>query len=440
VTGSKHLLTCGEQNILVDCGLFQGLKNLREQNWSRLSIEPKNVDAVVLTHAHLDHCGYLPRLVKDGFRGKIYSTPATKDVAELILKDSAYLQEKDADFLNRHKLTSHQPALPLYKVRDAEKAIGHFSTADFNQTIRMPNGALCRFRYAGHILGAANVTIEWGGKRVAFSGDIGRYGNPILPDPAEIHEADYVVIESTYGNRVHDTRDPADMLQDIAIRTTNRGGTLIIPAFAVGRAQELIYYLWLVKQRGHLKNVPIYLDSPMAIDATALLGRHMSDHKLNAQLCKDIYTSVKYTDDVESSKAITASKFPKIIISASGMATGGRVLHHMAAFGPDSRNTVLLSGFQAAGTRGRVLQDGARELKIHGAWIPINAEVAEIDSLSAHADSNELLRWLKGFARPPQQIFIVHGEPEASEALRVRIKREIGWNGVVPRQDQEFVL
>lgn len=440
VTGSKHLLSNGKHNVLIDCGLFQGLKNLRELNWENLSIAARDIDAVILTHAHLDHSGYLPRLVKQGFRGKIYSTSATRDVAELILKDSGHLQEKDADFLNRHKLTKHAPALPLYDARDAENALGHFSRVEFDQTITILDDLRFRFRYAGHILGAANVQIDWAGKRVVFSGDIGRYNHPLMPDPITPEEADYVVVESTYGNRLHEHTDPAEALGSITEKTVQRGGTLVIPSFAVGRAQELLYYFWKLKQAGRLSSVPIFLDSPMAIDATTLMSRHMQDHKLSPDDAREAYKIARYTDEVEDSKAISNNPYPKIVISASGMATGGRILHHLKNYAPDMKNTILLAGFQAAGTRGRALREGAKELKIHGMWVPVNAEVAQIDTLSGHADANELIRWLSGFRIPPKKTFIVHGEPDASEALRVLIGRELGWDSVVPRQDQEFKL
>lgn len=440
VTGSKHLLSNGKHNVLIDCGLFQGFKNLRELNWENLSIAARDIDAVILTHAHLDHSGYLPRLVKQGFRGKIYSTSATRDVAELILKDSGHLQEKDADFLNRHKLTRHEPALPLYDARDAENALGHFSRVEFDQTITILDDLRFRFRYAGHILGAANVQIDWAGKRIVFSGDIGRYNHPLMPDPITPEEADYVMVESTYGNRLHEHTDPAEALGAITEKTVQRGGTLVIPSFAVGRAQELLYYFWKLKQAGRLSAVPIFLDSPMAIDATTLMSKHMADHKLSPDDAREAYKIARYTEDVEDSKAINNNPYPKVVISASGMATGGRILHHLKNYAPDMKNTILLAGFQAAGTRGRALREGAKELKIHGMWVPVNAEVAHIDTLSGHADANELIRWLSGFRIPPKKTFIVHGEPDASEALRVLIGRELGWDSVVPRQDQEFKL
>lgn len=440
VTGSKHLLTNGDKRILVDCGLFQGLKNLRELNWTPLPVSPSSIDAVVLTHAHLDHSGYLPRLVRDGFKGRIYATAATRDVAELILKDSGFLNEKDAEYANRKGFSRHKPALPLYGVRDAERAMEMFATVAFDTAFRMPGGATLTFRHAGHILGAASADIEWGGRRIAFSGDLGRYGDPMLPDPDSPPEVDYIVVESTYGNRIHDPADTTEVLGEIVERTVKRGGTVVIPAFAVGRAQSLLYHLWKLRTAGRLSGVPIYLDSPMAINATELLHAHSGDHRLTHDECTAVCEIATYTRDVEGSKAITASVWPKVVISASGMATGGRVLHHLKSFASDSRNTILFSGFQAAGTRGRAMVQGAREIKIHGQWIPVRAEVDDLSMLSAHADSNELMRWLSGFQREPSRVFIVHGEDQASEALRVRIDRELRWDVTVPRQDQVFDL
>lgn len=440
VTGSKHLLTCGDTRILIDCGLFQGLKNLRELNWQRLPVAPRDIDAVVLTHAHLDHCGYLPRLVLDGFRGKIFATTATRDVAELILLDSAWLQEKDAEFANRKGFSKHKPALPLYRVPDAERALRQFQPMPLHREAELPGGAKLVLRHAGHILGAATAQIDIGGKRIVFSGDLGRYDDPVMHAPEAVPEADYVVIESTYGNRHHDSSDPVEALGTVIERTVQRGGTVVIPAFAVGRAQSLIHALWLLRQRGRLRNVPVYLDSPMATSATELLHKHHKDHKLSAHDYEAACAAVTYVRDVEESKALSANRYPKVIIAASGMATGGRVLHHIAAFAPNHRNTLLFSGFQAAGTRGRKLLGGARETKIHGLWIPVSAEVAELPMLSAHADSDQLLRWLSGFRQPPQRVFVIHGEPEASEALRERIQRELGWQASVPMQNQAFDL
>jgi metallo-beta-lactamase family protein len=440
VTGSKHLLTNNGKRILIDCGLFQGLKNLRELNWTPLSVKPSSIDAVVLTHAHLDHSGYLPKLVRDGFRGNIFATEATRDVAELILKDSGYLQEKDAEYANRKGFSKHKPALPLYGVHDAERALERFSAVPFGKVVKLPGGASLMFRRAGHILGAATADIDWGGKRIVFSGDLGRYGDPVMHDPEPVSEADYVVIESTYGDRTHEPGDPTELLGSVVERTVRRGGTVVIPAFAVGRAQSLLYHLWQLRSGGRLSKVPIYLDSPMAISATDLLHAHRDDHRLSPEECDAICGIATYTRDVEGSKAITANPYPKVVISASGIATGGRVLHHLKAFAPDQKNTILFSGFQAAGTRGRAMLQGAREVKIHGQWIPVVAELADLPALSAHGDSNELMRWLSGFRHAPARTFIVHGESDAGEALRVRIDRDLGWDATVPRQDQVFNL
>ncbi|WP_374259418.1 MBL fold metallo-hydrolase RNA specificity domain-containing protein [Aquabacterium sp.] len=440
VTGSKHLLSHGDTHLLIDCGLFQGLKNLRELNWERLTIDPRDIDAVVLTHAHLDHSGYLPKLVHDGFSGKIYATPVTRDVAELILRDSAHLQEKDADFANRHGFSRHAPARPLYGVREAERAIAAFAPVRLHHSVAVPGGAALLLRRAGHILGAATAQIDIGGQRIVFSGDLGRYNDAVMHDPEPVPQADYVVIESTYGNRSHDVADPVEALGLVIERTVQRGGTVVIPAFAVGRAQSLIHHLWLLRQAGRLANVPLYLDSPMAGSATQLLHEHAGEHKLTARDYEAACAAVTYVKEVEESKALSANRFPKVIISASGMATGGRVLHHIAAFAGDHRNTLLFSGFQAAGTRGRKLLEGAREVKIHGEWINVRAEVAELPMLSAHADAGELLRWLSGFQRAPKRVFIVHGEPEASEALRERIQRELGWDATVPLQNRKYTL
>jgi|SRR5690625_1277904 len=440
VTGSKHLLTNGDKRILIDCGLFQGLKKRRELNRAPLPVAPSSIDAVVLTHAHLDHTGYLPKLVRDGFRGPVYTTAATRDVAELILKDSGFLNEKDAEYANRKGFSKHKPALPLYGVEEAERAMELFSTVSFDKRVQLPGGAALTFRYAGHILGAASADIEWGGRRIVFSGDLGRYGDPMLPDPAPVPEADYIVVESTYGSRIHDFITTTEALGELVERTLRRGGTVVIPAFAVGRAQSLLYHLWKLQGAGRLAGVPIYLDSPMAINATELLHAHPDDHRLTHEECFEICNIATYTRDVEGSKEITASAWPKVVISASGMATGGRVLHHLKSFVTDPKHTILFSGYQAAGTRGRAMVQGASEIKIHGQWLPVRAEVSDLSMLSAHADADELMRWLSGVQHTPSRVFVVHGEDEASEALRVRIGRELGWRATVPRQDQVFDL
>ena len=440
VTGSKHLLSHGDTRILVDCGLFQGLKNLRELNWERPAVEPRDIDAVVLTHGHLDHCGHLPRLMLDGFSGRIHASHATCDVAGLILKDSGHLQEKDAEYANRKGYSKHKPARPLYTEEDAERTLSLFEPAPWHQQVALPGDASLYLRKAGHILGAATAQIDIGGQRVVFSGDLGRYNDPLMPDPEDVPEADYVVIESTYGNRVHPHDNATNALGEVIERTVQRGGTVVIPAFAVGRAQELLYHVYKLKQAGRLQNVPVYIDSPMAINASSLHLRHRRDHHLDDQACVEISKMATAVRTVEQSKALSANAWPKVIISASGMATGGRVLHHIAAFGPHHRNTLLFSGFQAVGTRGRNLLEGARVVRMFGQDIGINAEVLELPMLSAHADSNELMRWLSGFKRQPKQVFIVHGEAQASEALRLRINHELGWAATVPLQNRSYPL
>lgn len=427
VTGSKHLLEHEGRRLLIDCGLFQGQKELRLKNWQPLPVKPSSLDAVVLTHAHLDHCGYLPRLVREGFRGPIYATPATIDVARLILTDSAYLQEKDAEFANRHGFSKHHPALPLYTRTDAEAALERFRPVGFHEKISMTGGFELMFRRAGHILGAATAELQAGDLSILFSGDLGRYGDAIMHDPEPVAQADYLVVESTYGDRIHPDVDPAEALGEVVERTVRRGGTVIIPSFAVGRAQSLLYHLWQLKQAGRLELVPIYVDSPMATDATELLHQHRADHRLAPDICSEVCATATYVRDVAASKQLSANRMPKVIVSASGMATGGRVLHHIKAFGGDPRNTILFSGFQAAGTRGRAMVDGQRQVTIHGGWIDIRAEVADLEMLSAHADANEIMRWLTAFRKPPREAFIVHGEPSASDALKQRIEAELGW-------------
>ncbi len=446
VTGSKHLLESGDRRILVDCGLFQGVKAWRELNWSRPPVDPESIDAVVLTHAHLDHTGYLPRLVRDGFRGPIVCTRATAAVADIILRDSAMLQERDAAFLNKHHATKHHPALPLYDTRDAERALDLFTTRPFGRVVDVPGfdssegGPTVLFRRAGHILGAATVELVWQGRRIVFSGDLGRYDDPLMLDPEPVPAADYLVIESTYGDRLHERVDPADALAEAVNATVERGGTVVIPAFAVGRTQTLLYHLWRRREAGRLADVPIYLDSPMAINASDLLRTHQSDHRLAPQVYEGMCAMATYAREVEESMAISASRDPKVVISASGMASGGRVLHHLRAFGPDPRNTIMVTGYQVPGTRGRSIAEGEHFLKIFGEWIPINAQVVNLRMLSAHADADELMRWASGFTSAPRRTFVVHGEPQAADTLRRRIDREFGWPATVPRMNQLFTL
>lgn len=440
VTGSKHLLEADGRRILVDCGMFQGLKVLRERNWAPLAIPPESIDAVVLTHAHLDHSGYLPKLVRDGFRGPVYCSSATADLCDILLKDSARIAENDAEYANRRGHTKHKPALPLYTVRDAEAALKQLKPIAFETETSVEGGAKMQLRRAGHILGAATVEFNWQGRGIVFSGDLGRYDDVFMPDPAPVNAADYVVVESTYGDRIHPKNDPMEALGAVVERTVRRGGTVVIPAFAVGRTQVLLYHLWMLKRAGRIKSVPIFLDSPMAINATELLCGHLDDHRFSAETCEQSCAIATYVRDVEDSKAIVSNPMPKIVIAGSGMATGGRVLHHIKAFGPEAKNTILFAGYQAVGTRGARLLAGETEIKMFGQWIPIRAEIANLPELSAHADAGEIIRWLRGFEKPPRRTFIVHGEPDASDALRVRIERELGWDAAVVDDQRRYEL
>lgn len=431
VTGSKHLIDADGTRVLVDCGLFQGLKHLRERNWAPLAVPPDTIDAVVLTHAHLDHSGYLPKLVRDGFRGVAHCTDATAALCDILLKDSAQIAEKDAEYANRKGFSKHAPALPLYTMRDTERALKHLKPMPFGAEFEIARDVGLTFRRAGHILGAATAELKIGGASLVFSGDLGRYNDAVLVDPESVTQADYVIVESTYGDRIHAKTDPVADLGDIIERTVQRGGTVVIPAFAVGRVQSLLYHLWLLKRAGRLGAIPIFLDSPMAISATDLLRAHPDDHKLGAEAVNGSCGVASYTRDVEASKAITSNPMPKVVIAGSGMATGGRVVHHIRTFAPDPRSTILFAGYQAPGTRGARLLAGERELKMFGDWVPVRAEIATLPQFSAHADADEIMRWLSGFKAPPRRLFIVHGEPAASEALRTRVGRELGWEANV---------
>lgn len=441
VTGSKYLVEHDNDRLLVDCGLFQGYKALRLRNWAKLPVEAASIDAVLLTHAHLDHSGYLPLLSRHGFHGPVFCSESTAELCAVLLPDSGHLQERDAEYANRHGYSKHKPALPLYTEEDALQALKALRTVPFDAPHALPGGASFRLRRMGHILGAASIELVWGGQRVVFSGDMGRYNDEIMMDPEPVAEADYLLVESTYGDRRHDKTDADDALADIVGKTVHRGGTVVIPAFAVGRAQSVIYRLERLKKSGRLPAaLPIFLDSPMAIDASEIFCRHPQDHRLSRAQCQAFAAGAHYVRSAEESKALTANPIAKVIISASGMATGGRVLHHLKHFAPDGRNTILFTGYQAGGTRGAALVAGQRAIKMHGEYIPIRADVHNLDMLSAHADCDEILRWLKGFRRPPHTTYIIHGEPAASDALRHRIEEELGWSCVVPDHGMKVAL
>ena len=441
VTGSKYLLDNGEHRILIDCGLFQGYKALRLRNWAEPPFAPRDVSAVVLTHAHLDHSGYLPLLVKNGFRGPIVCTDATSDLCAILLPDSGHLQEQDADFANRHRFSKHDPALPLYTEDEARQCLEFLQPRAFDRPLSLPGGARLRFLRAGHILGAASALIAWDGTTIAFSGDIGRYGDPLMLDPVTPERADYLLIESTYGDRRHDNTNPEDALADIVGATVHRGGTVVVPAFAVGRAQTLLYHISRLKAAGRLPHLlPVFLDSPMAIDATDIFRRHGNDHRLNQDQVQVLNGDIRYVRTSQESKALTANPIPKIIVSASGMATGGRVLHHLEHYAPDPKNSILFAGFQAGGTRGAAMVAGADRIKMYGGYVPVRAKVHNLSMLSAHADQDELLRWAGGFKSAPKTTFVVHGEPQSADTLRRKLEEELHWNCVVPDHGQTVTL
>ncbi len=440
VTGSKYLIEAGSRRVLIDCGLFQGFKQLRLRNWEPLPVDPRTIDCVVLTHAHLDHTGYLPLLVRNGFKGPVWCTAATCDLCGILLPDSGHLAERDAEFANRHGFSKHHPALPLYTEADARAALPRLSPLDYRREQDLGDGLTLTFRFAGHILGAAVALLSYEGMSILFSGDLGRPNDPVMRAPEIITQSDYLIVESTYGDRKHDARDPQALLADVIKRTAARGGTTVIPAFAVGRVQTVLYYLHRLKSARLMPDLPIFLDSPMAIDASDIFHAHRRDHRLSEAECRDVCGLARLTRSVEESKAIDQSRVPSVIISASGMATGGRVLHHLKAYAPDPRNSVLFAGFQAGGTRGAAMLAGAREIKIHGTQVPVRAEVINLDMLSAHADADETMDWLRKFERPPRTTFVTHGEPAASDALRYRIEHDLGWTCRVPAYRDEALL
>ena len=432
VTGSKYLFRTARAGLLVDCGLFQGFKQLRLRNWSAPPLNVRALSAVVLTHAHLDHSGYLPLLVRNGFSGTVYCSEATYELCRLLLPDSGRLQEEEAEYANRRGFSKHKPALPLYTEEDAKRALRQFSPLSPNGKLDLL-GVQVRLLPAGHILGACMVSLENEGRRILFSGDLGRPNDPIMVPPASVRAADYLVVESTYGNRRHETSDAGMELGQVIRKTAERGGVVIIPSFAVGRAQSLLYEIERLKSQGAIaRDLPVYLNSPMAIDATELYRTHNREHRLTPEQCRTMCQAALMVRTPEESRRLNQRPGPMVIIAASGMATGGRVLHHLKAFAPDPRNTILFSGYQAGGTRGATILSGAGAVKIHGSYVPVRAEVASIESFSAHADADETLKWLKGFSDPPRRTFITHGEPAAADALRLLIEEKLGWRCEVP--------
>jgi metallo-beta-lactamase family protein len=454
VTGSRHLLTLGEQRLLLDAGLFQGYKALRERNWmpfgdptlastqaAREGGPAMQLDAVLLSHAHLDHCGYLPALRRQGFKGPIYATAATRDLCDVLLRDSAHLQEEDARRANRDGSSRHDKALPLYSVREAEATLEQFAPVPRDGRLKL--GATdVRFTPAGHLLGASSIHVNNGGRSLLFSGDIGRAGDLLMPAPQVPPAADVVVIESTYGNRLHPAEDAQARLAQVLRNTLKRGGSVLLPSFAVGRAQALLLLLQRLRHAGELPlDVQIWLDSPMAEQATELTLKHARLLRISANEARGLTDHVRYVTKQAQSLKLAASLAaprarPAVVISASGMATGGRVLNYIETLAPQARQHIAFPGFQAGGTRGARMVAGEREIKIRGRWVPVNAEISHLDGLSGHADADGLLQWLRALPRPPEQVYVVHGEPAAADALRGRIQDELGWAVRVPQHGE----
>ncbi|TAM83187.1 MAG: MBL fold metallo-hydrolase [Acidobacteria bacterium] len=450
VTGSKYLLEAAGERLMIDCGLFQGAKELRLRNWSPFPVDPGSIHWIVLTHAHLDHTGYLPRLVKEGFHGQVWASSATVDLLRLTLPDSGHLQEEDASYANKKGFSKHKPALPLYTYDEAVKSLELLRAADESKPLELSPRFSVRFIRAGHILGArmVEVTITEAERslKILFSGDIGRFPQLIIREPANPGTVDYLVCESTYGDRLHPTDDFHTRLAQIVENTVARGGSVIIPAFAIGRTQELLYLFRQLIQQNLMHEVPIHVDSPMAIDATDLYRKHHEDHNVQTDELEAgghrlfAQPNVHFDRSVDESKALNECHFPTIIISASGMATGGRVLHHLERCLPDHRNTILFVGFQASGTRGQAIQAGAESIKIHGQQIPVRAHIETIENLSGHADYREIIGWLEKFPKAPQKTFVTHGELQAAIALQERMAGALGWHAEVPSYIQKVIL
>ncbi|MEO7885335.1 MBL fold metallo-hydrolase [Polaromonas sp.] len=428
VTGSKYLVRYGDAAVLVDCGLFQGYKPLRLRNWSPLPVAPADIDAVILTHAHIDHSGYLPLLARQGFKGKIFCTPGTADLCRILLPDSGHLQEEEAEYANRHSHSKHAPALPLYTREDALRCLKLLHPVPSGKHWHPAPGLNASLTPSGHMVGSSFVRLDNGSRSILFSGDIGRPNDLVLQPPSQMDGADYLVVESTYGDRLHKDSDPVLALGEVINRTAARGGVVVIPAFAVGRAQSLLHCIQVLKTQGVIqRKLPIYLNSPMAANATQVYLKHQAELRLTSAECEAMAHTAHIVESPEESRLLNAKHGPMVIIAASGMATGGRVVHHLKAFAPDKRNTILFAGFQSGGTRGAIIAGGASTVRIHGEDVAVRAEVAMLEDLSAHSDAAEIMGWLRGFKFTPKQTFITHGEPAAADAMRQRIERELHW-------------
>lgn len=448
VTGSKHLLEYDGHKVLIDCGLFQGPREIRDKNWDPFPVNPDELDAVVLTHAHTDHIGMLPKLVKLGYRGKVYATYGTVGLCRVSLPDGGRLQEEEAKYRNKHGATRHNPALPLYTEGDAYEALKLLEPLHYHQWQQLPGGAQFRYMPAGHILGSAFIEFYFAnGERILMGGDLGRYDTPIIKDPADVDFAEYLVIESTYGNRLHPKTSAKEMILEIAERAMRDRGIVIVPSFAIGRTQELLWYCNELEKEGRWPGLPIYVDSPMANKATLLYSDIEEDHDKDMKLDMSEGNSpfradmVRMIRDKQFSKQLNSSSGPWMVIAGSGMCTGGRVLHHLKAHLDDPNTTLLFTGYQAQGTLGRTILEGAEEVKVFGVPVKVRAQVERLEMLSAHADYEEMIRWLSGFKEEPKQTFIVHGEPDASLAMEQHIREALGWSRLtIPAQGDKFDL
>lgn len=432
VTGSKYLIEALGKKIMVDCGLFQGLKKLRQLNWEYLPVEAAAIDTVLLTHAHLDHTGYLPRLVKNGFRGKIYGTGPTLDVAEIILRDSAKIQEEEASRANEKGYSRHHPAQPLYDLKDVDQTLLRFEEIQLDQWTTLYPQIKVRFQYVGHILGATFIELDIAGKRLVFSGDVGRQEDALLFKPKQPEKADMLFLESTYGNRLHPSEDPEQLLLATIEQTFRKGGALIIPSFAVERTQTLMYLLWQLRKKGLMPDMPVFMDSPMGANVLNVFHRARSWHRLSEEECNQMCSYIHTVKEFRETWEVIDRKGPKLIIAGSGMVSGGRVLTYLTQYLDKPETCILLVGYQAEGTRGRQLQEGAHELKIYGKYYPVKARIQSLHGLSGHADQGELINWLARIRERPEKVFLVHGEPQAADALRVKIKDELGWECEIP--------
>jgi metallo-beta-lactamase family protein len=450
VTGSRYLLEVKQENWLIDCGFFQGKKEDRQKNWNPFPILPSEIHRIFLTHAHLDHAGFLPRLVKQGFRGPVYCTDSTADLLEIMLLDSAHIQEEDAYWANKKGFSKHKPALPLYTTEDAKQALTYIKPVTYGENIHPISDVRVKFRDAGHILGSSFLDFKFdtphGKRKIVFSGDLGRPNKPILRDTSQAFNVDYLIVESTYGDRLHDEHDLKKELETVLNESFKRNGMVLMPSFAVGRTQTLLYMIRELEEQGRIPSVPVFVDSPMAVDVTEIFRKHSADLNLATRVKKlegtKIFTptQLKLCRTRDESKQINPIRGKAIVISASGMATGGRILHHLAQRLAHPENTVVFTGYQAYGTRGRTILEGAKSVKIHGHHIPIKAQVTNLHGFSGHADWREILAWLMGFNKEPKQIFITHGEPEASSSLQEHITQQYGWVTHIPSYGQRFTL